>query len=172
METGLTRLTKARVESLRPALRQRDISDPERRGLVLRIEPSGSKLWLFRYKFDGKPHRLALGTYPGMSLAIARAEAQAHRDLLDRGVDPRTARRARRPAPLSNAAVAGNKHSIEFLAMSFSNATSNRTDAGRSMSSEFLRATSCRNGRGVTPAQSHRGRSSSSSMASWLAARA
>jgi integrase len=119
METGVTRLTKARVESLRPGPRQRDISDPERRGLVLRIEPSGSKLWLFRYKFEGKPHRLALGTYPGMSLAMARAEAQAHRDLLDRGVDPRTARRARRPAPLSDAAVSGNKHSIEFLAHEF-----------------------------------------------------
>jgi len=118
-ETGLTRLTKGRVESFRPGPRQRDISDPERRGLVLRIEPSGSKLWLFRYKFDGKPHRLGLGTYPGMSLAMARAEAQAHRDLLGRGVDPRTARRARRPTPLSDVAVSGNKHSIEFLAYEF-----------------------------------------------------
>lgn len=119
MEAGFTRLTKARVESLRPGTKQRDLSDPERRGLVLRIEPSGSKLWLFRYKFGGKPHRLALGSYPGMSLALARAEAQAHRELLDRGVDPRTARRARRPAPLSAAAVLGNKHSIEFLAHEF-----------------------------------------------------
>jgi hypothetical protein len=50
---------------------------------------------------------------------MARAEAQAHRDLLGRGIDPRTARRARRPAPLSNAAVSGNKHSIEFLAHEF-----------------------------------------------------
>jgi integrase len=119
MEAGFTRLTKARVESLRPGLKQRDISDPERRGLVLRIEPSGSKLWLFRYKFGGKPHRLALGAYPGMTLALARAEAQAHRELLDRGIDPRTARRARRPAPLSEAASSNDKHSIEFLAHEF-----------------------------------------------------
>jgi len=118
-ETGFTRLTKARVESLRPGLKQRDISDPERRGLVLRIEPSGSKIWLFRYKFAGRPHRLALGAYPGMSLALARAEAQAHRDLLDRGVDPRTARRARRPALLSEAAARNDKHSVEFLAHEF-----------------------------------------------------
>jgi len=116
---GLTRLTKARVESLRPGAKQRDISDPERRGLVLRVEPAGTKLWLFRYKFRGKPHRLSLGSYPGMSLALARAEAQAHRDLLDRGVDPRTARRARRPAPLSEAAAPTSKHSIEFLAQEF-----------------------------------------------------
>ncbi|HJS88544.1 MAG TPA: integrase arm-type DNA-binding domain-containing protein [Steroidobacteraceae bacterium] len=119
MEAGLTRLTKARVESLRPGGKQRDISDPERRGLVLRIEPSGSKLWLFRYKFAGKPHRLALGAYPGMSLALARAEAQAHRELLDRGLDPRTARRARRPTALSEAAGRTGKHSIEFLAHEF-----------------------------------------------------
>jgi len=119
MEPGVTRLTKGRVEGLRPHAKQRDISDPERRGLVLRIEPSGSKLWLFRYKFGGKPHRLSLGSYPGMSLALARAEAQAHRDLLDRGVDPRTARRARRPSPLSSAATPTNKHSVEFLAHEF-----------------------------------------------------
>jgi len=119
MEAGFTRLSKARVESLRPGLKQRDISDPERRGLVLRIEPSGSKLWLFRYKLGGKPHRLALGAYPGMTLALARAEAQAHRDLLDRGVDPRSARRARRPAPLSEAASPRDKYSIEFLAQEF-----------------------------------------------------
>jgi len=113
METGVTRLTKARVESLRSGTKQRDVSDPERRGLVLRIEPTGSKLWLFRYKFGGKPHRLALGSYPGMSLALARAEAQAHRELLDRGVDPRTARRARRPAPLSESAPSGvNRRAI------------------------------------------------------------
>jgi integrase len=54
-----------------------------------------------------------------MSLALARAEAQAHRELLDRGVDPRTARRARRPAPLSEAAAPTNKHSIEFLVHEF-----------------------------------------------------
>ena len=119
MEAGLTRLTKARVESLRPGGKQRDISDPERRGLVLRIEPSGSKLWLFRYKFAGKTHRLALGAYPGMSLALARAEAQAHRELLDRGLDPRTARRARHPTALSEAAGRSSKHSIEFLAHEF-----------------------------------------------------
>jgi integrase len=119
MEAGFTRLTKARVESLRPGIKQRDIGDTERRGLVLRIEPSGSKIWLFRYKFAGKPHRLALGAYPGVTLALARAEAQAHRDLLDRGVDPRTARRARRPAQLSEAAGSSDKHSIAFLAHEF-----------------------------------------------------
>lgn len=113
------RLTKSRVESLRPGVTQQDVSDPERRGLVLRIEPAGTKLWLFRYKFEGKPHRLSLGSYPGMSLALARDEAQAHRELLDRGVDPRTARRARRPTPLSEAAAPTNKHSIEFLAHEF-----------------------------------------------------
>jgi integrase len=115
---GLTRLTSTRIEGLRPGPKQRDISDPERRGLVLRIESSGSKLWLFRYKFAGKPHRLALGAFPGMTLALARAEAQAHRNLLERGIDPRTARRARQITSLSSIAPT-NKHSIEFLAQEF-----------------------------------------------------
>ncbi len=103
---------------MRPGPTQRDISDPERRGLVLRVEPSGSKLWLFRYKFENNAHRLALGSFPGMTLAMARAEAQAHRDLLDRGIDPRTARRARHAVASSDSARV-SKHSVEFLAQEF-----------------------------------------------------
>jgi dihydrofolate reductase len=68
MEAGFTRLTKARVESLRAGLKQRDISDPERRGLVLRIAPPGSKIWLFRYKFAGKPAPARARSLPGDDL--------------------------------------------------------------------------------------------------------
>ena len=32
-------------------------------GLSILIEPNGSKGWRFRYRFDGKPKMLSLGTY-------------------------------------------------------------------------------------------------------------
>lgn len=44
----------------------------DEKGLYLRIEPTGSKLWRFDYRFAGKRKTLALGKYPDVSLADAR----------------------------------------------------------------------------------------------------
>jgi hypothetical protein len=35
-------------------------------GLCLEVAPTGSKLWRYRYRFDGKAKMLALGTYPAV----------------------------------------------------------------------------------------------------------
>ena len=37
-------------------------------GLFLLVTPSGGKLWHFKYRFDGKEKKLALGSYPAKSL--------------------------------------------------------------------------------------------------------
>jgi integrase len=98
------------------------VSDPECRGLTLRIEPNGSKTWLFRYKWRKQPVRLSLGAvseYNG--LRHARKAAGEHRGMIERGIDPRTARAPRRPAP-SVSLTAGrpsSPNSIEFLAHEF-----------------------------------------------------
>jgi hypothetical protein len=41
-------------------------------GLSMLIEPSGSKSWRFRYRFNGKPKMLSHGTNPTVSLTEAR----------------------------------------------------------------------------------------------------
>lgn len=41
-------------------------------GLTLEISPSGSKLWRFRYRHQGKQQMISLGKYPIVSLAEAR----------------------------------------------------------------------------------------------------
>ena len=116
------RLTATRVQSLKPGRRQRDVSDLECRGLTLRIEPNGSKTWLFRYKWHKQTVRLSLGAlseYNG--LRHARTTAAEHRAMIERGIDPRTARAPRRPAPsvpLSSGRPP-NPHSVEFLAHEF-----------------------------------------------------
>ncbi|WPH22727.1 integrase family protein [Variovorax paradoxus] len=40
-------------------------------GLYLQIEPSGSTRWFRKYRFDGKEKRLALGSYPEVTLKAA-----------------------------------------------------------------------------------------------------
>lgn len=58
-------------------------------GLVLRVRPDGSRLWLFRYtSLAGKPAKKSLGPYPGVSLADARDGAAKFRKSLAGGIDP------------------------------------------------------------------------------------
>jgi hypothetical protein len=51
-------------------------------GLYLEVTPAGGKLWRWKYRFGGKEKRLALGTYPGVSLSEARQRHAEARKLL------------------------------------------------------------------------------------------
>ncbi|WP_371326095.1 tyrosine-type recombinase/integrase [Caldimonas taiwanensis] len=57
-------------------------------GLYLEVQPSGAKHWRWKYRFAGKEKRLALGTYPAVTLAQARRARDEARDLLKAGTDP------------------------------------------------------------------------------------
>ncbi|HYM46736.1 MAG TPA: integrase arm-type DNA-binding domain-containing protein [Solirubrobacteraceae bacterium] len=116
-----TRLTATRVHSLSCGHRQRDVSDPEKRGLVLRLEPSGSKTYLFRYKWRGQQVRLSIGPHPQWKLAEARDQADEFRKLLKQGIDPRAGRRPRLP-PVPSVGTDGeaaDPHSVKALAAEF-----------------------------------------------------
>lgn len=56
--------------------------------LYLQIEPNGSKLWRYGYRYMKKHKTLALGVYPDVSLKDAREKHQAARKLLQSGKDP------------------------------------------------------------------------------------
>lgn len=56
-------------------------------GLYLEVSPT-SKRWFWKYRSVGKEKRLALGTYPAMSLRNARQDRDAARQMLRRGIDP------------------------------------------------------------------------------------
>ena len=60
-------------------------------GLQLRIKPNGSKLWLFDYHrpYTKKRTCLSFGTFPELSLAEARSNRKAARELLARSIDPK-----------------------------------------------------------------------------------
>jgi integrase len=57
-------------------------------GLYLEAAPSGSRRWFWKYRFDGREKRLALGSYPEVSLAQARGARDAARATLRDGSDP------------------------------------------------------------------------------------
>lgn len=68
--------------------RQRPYKLSDGGGLHLLVQPSGSKLWRLKYRFDGKEKLLSFGKYPGVSLAAARKKRQAAKELLAQGIDP------------------------------------------------------------------------------------
>ena len=57
-------------------------------GLHLLVAPNGGRYWRYSYRFNGKQKTLALGVYPDVPLAMARARHQRARQLLADGVDP------------------------------------------------------------------------------------
>ncbi len=57
-------------------------------GLYLEVLPPGGKHWRWKFRFNGKEKRLALGTYPTVTLAQARQARDVARKKLLEGVDP------------------------------------------------------------------------------------
>ena len=45
-------------------------------GLHLLVQPNGSKLWRFRYRFGGRQNMLTFGAFPAVSLADFTIPAQ------------------------------------------------------------------------------------------------
>ncbi|CAM5202798.1 Integrase OS=Castellaniella defragrans OX=75697 GN=HNR28_002878 PE=4 SV=1 [Castellaniella denitrificans] len=56
--------------------------------LFLSVQPSGSKLWRYRYRLSGKAQVYAIGRYPDVTLAQARRERDRVRDLILQGIHP------------------------------------------------------------------------------------
>lgn len=57
-------------------------------GLRLRCRPNGSRTWIFRYRFNSKEKNIGLGSYPQVSLQIARAKATKSRLAVIEGKNP------------------------------------------------------------------------------------
>ena len=57
-------------------------------GLYLEVSPAGSKRWFLKYRKDGKEMRLALGSYPTVSLANVRIKQSEAKALKHKGIDP------------------------------------------------------------------------------------
>jgi len=87
-------LTNTAVKGAKP--RDRSYKLYDERGLFLSIEPSGAKLWRFKYRYADKEKKLALGSFPETSLKDARQKRDEARKQLEASIDPASKRRADR----------------------------------------------------------------------------
>jgi integrase len=83
------RLTDFAIKNLKPGPVRREIPDPSCAGLYLIVQPSGHKSFAARFRFQGKPKKLSLGT---ISLAAARKAATAALHEAKEGRDPTVAK--------------------------------------------------------------------------------
>lgn len=79
--------------------------------LFLHVQPSGNKLWRYRYRMEGQGHVFALGKYPELSLDQARSECVKAKRLVRDGIHPLTDRRQRRAMQLES-----NRHTFQYVA--------------------------------------------------------
>jgi integrase len=83
-------LTARQVQYMKPDPQRRlEVPAGQPTGLYLVVHPTGNKSWALRYRWKGRPKKLTFETgYPELSLAAARAEAQAALSELQEGIDP------------------------------------------------------------------------------------
>jgi len=77
-------LTAAKVKTAGPG----KYHDGGGLGLVLRVDPNGSRFWVQRVTVHGKRREIGLGSPPTVSLADARDAATANKKLIRAGADP------------------------------------------------------------------------------------
>ncbi len=87
-------LTDTAIRNAKPKEKPYKVTDAQ--GLYLLVNPRGSKLWRVKYRMNGVERKLALGSYPEITLAEARAARDAARRQLAHAVDPNVAKRQAR----------------------------------------------------------------------------
>lgn len=99
-------LTDTAIRKAKPKDKPYKVSDSG--GLYLLVNPTGSKLWRVKYRLHGVERKLALGAYPAITLADARAAREDAKKQLAHAVDPNT---AKRQARIAASISAGNSFS-------------------------------------------------------------
>lgn len=118
-------LTDTAIRKAKPSEKPYKVADSL--GLYLLVNPGGSKLWRVKYRMNGVERKLALGSYPEISLAEARDARDVARKQLAHSIDPNA---AKRQARIELSIRAGNSFASvaeEFLAKREQEGVSPRT---------------------------------------------
>jgi integrase len=106
-------LTDTKLRTLRPRERMYRVADTD--GLCIEVTSAGSRLWRYRFRFNGKASMLALGEYPLVSLSEARGLRDEARRMLVGGVSPVAAAKARKAMQAERASNTFAAIASEFM---------------------------------------------------------
>ena len=71
----MPRITKRTVDALRPAERERVVWDDDIKGFGVRVHPSGRKVYIVKYRHEGRAIKTTIGPHGPITPAAARARA-------------------------------------------------------------------------------------------------
>jgi integrase len=94
MRKKITPLSATDVSKSKPGDADYKMSDGQ--GLYLLVTAKGGKCWRFDYTYGVKRKTLALGTFPEITLAKARAKRSEARELIANGIDPGEIKKAQK----------------------------------------------------------------------------
>lgn len=89
-------LSTLQIKSAKPRSRAYKLADAG--GLYVLVQPSGSKLWRYKFRIGRIEGLQALGSFPEVGLAEAREEHSKSRKLVDQGIHPVHERKRQREA--------------------------------------------------------------------------
>lgn len=82
------KFTKSELNKIKPSNNIVDYTDPEYKGLVLRVTPSGGKTWRLNYRNKYKVQkRYTIANYNSLTLTQAKLESQRLNGLISQGID-------------------------------------------------------------------------------------
>lgn len=113
-------LTAVQINAAKPAAKAYKLADSG--GLYLLVQPSGAKLWRYKFRLGGVEGLDALGRFPEVTLAQARQAHGESRRLVAQGINPVLARKDRKQA-LIQANLAREKGSFASVAADWAAAT-------------------------------------------------
>ncbi len=90
------KLTDIQIKRIKRGSKPHKVSDGG--GLFLWVTPSGGKIWRWTYRHEGKQKLMSFGSYPDVSLSLARDRHAEARKLLASGVNPMVQRKAEKSA--------------------------------------------------------------------------
>lgn len=83
-------LTETAIKNAKPKDKRYKLSDAG--GLYIEVSTSGGKHWRMKYRYDGKEKVLSIGSYPAISLKLARDARDQAKEQLAQGIDPSAAK--------------------------------------------------------------------------------
>jgi len=118
-------LTDAKIRALKPKDKAYKVADYD--GLYVNVSKSGSKLWRFKFRLDGKEGLLSFGKYPDLSLSEARYLRDEARRKVVKGINPAAAKQAAKRAKKAKSEHTFAKFANLFLAKQLKEGKSDAT---------------------------------------------
>lgn len=106
-------LTDTAIKALKQDVSPKKYSDAN--GLFLLVQPNGSKLWRYAYRFQGQQKSLAFGAYPLVGLRDARLKRDEARELLVQNIDPGAKAKSDKIKRIIEAAITFSHVADEFV---------------------------------------------------------